>query len=325
MRHLTLGILVCLISATFVVGSSLADVWYVLPDGTGDAPTIQAAIDSAANGDQVRLGDGLFSGPGNRDMSFQGKAISVVSENGAQYTIIECDGDAAEPHRGFLFDSGESASSVLDGLTIRGAYEFNGAGIRCNGSSPTIRNCIFTDNKVESSGGAIYVGMGASPGIIRCVFYNNTAWGGAGLFGYYGSFPTLSGCTFAYNSATYGAGFMSREWVTAYNTIVAFAPEGDAVRGCATLSCCNLYGNAGGDWDDWCITGQQNLNGNFSADPIFCDPASSNFQLAADSPCLPGGVCGLVGARGQGCGLSTSVSGTETAPSSWGLVKTLFR
>ena len=47
----TLG-LVCL-TATF----ASARTWYILPDGTGDAPTIQAGIDSAAIADTVLVAE----------------------------------------------------------------------------------------------------------------------------------------------------------------------------------------------------------------------------------------------------------------------------
>ena len=34
--------------------------WYITPDGTDDAPTIQAGIDSAAAGDEIMLAKGVF-------------------------------------------------------------------------------------------------------------------------------------------------------------------------------------------------------------------------------------------------------------------------
>jgi len=52
-----------------------ARTWIVAPDGSGDAPTIQAAIDSTEyNGDVIMLLDGVYSGFGNRDLSNQEKA-----------------------------------------------------------------------------------------------------------------------------------------------------------------------------------------------------------------------------------------------------------
>ncbi len=41
----------------------------VNPNGTGDYPTIQAAIDAASSGDIIELGNGTFAGEGNNDVS----------------------------------------------------------------------------------------------------------------------------------------------------------------------------------------------------------------------------------------------------------------
>ncbi|MHC5184552.1 MAG: hypothetical protein ACYSPI_09805, partial [Planctomycetota bacterium] len=47
------------------------------PNGTGDYPTIQAAIDAAVDNDVVVLNPGTYTGDGNRDIVFPGKAITV--------------------------------------------------------------------------------------------------------------------------------------------------------------------------------------------------------------------------------------------------------
>jgi len=71
------------------------------------------------------------------------------------------------------------------------------------------------------------------------------------------------------------------------STIIAASPTGAALYragGSPTLSCCDIYGNAGGDWVG-CIAGQLGVNGNICEDPLFCDSQNLDFTLYADSPC----------------------------------------
>jgi len=53
-------------------------------------PTIQAAIDAAEDGDLVLVADGVFTGPGNKDLDYGRKAIWIGSENGPDSSIIDC-------------------------------------------------------------------------------------------------------------------------------------------------------------------------------------------------------------------------------------------
>ena len=81
----------------------------------GDYPTIQAGIDAAADGDTVLVADGIYTGAGNKNLDFKGKAITVSAENGAESTIIDCEGAG----RGFYFHSRETSESVVSGFTIK--------------------------------------------------------------------------------------------------------------------------------------------------------------------------------------------------------------
>ena len=45
-----------------------------------DYPDIQSAINGAVNGDTVLVAPGLYTGPGNRNIYMQGKAVRVVGE-----------------------------------------------------------------------------------------------------------------------------------------------------------------------------------------------------------------------------------------------------
>lgn len=139
----------------------------------GDFSTIQQGIDASVDGDTVLIADGRYTGPGNRDIDFGGRAILITSEHGPEKTGIDCERQG----RGFVFHSGEGPGSILRGLTIRkGKVPLIGAGILCLYSSPTIEECIITLNETEHGAG-IFVGYG-SPTITRNWIEANLSTGG---------------------------------------------------------------------------------------------------------------------------------------------------
>ena len=119
------------ISMMFMASIALSKVIRV----PGDQPNIQAGIDAASDGDTVSVADGIYTGDGNRNLDFKGKAITVKSENGPSNCIIDCEGNG----RGFYFHSNETEKSVVSGFTItNGSGIVFGGGIYCDHSSPTI-------------------------------------------------------------------------------------------------------------------------------------------------------------------------------------------
>jgi hypothetical protein len=184
---------------------AIADTYVVAPDGSGDFPTIQAAINAAVDGDVITLTDGTFTGGGNRDLDYLGKAITLQSQSGDPETcVIDCQGNPADPHRGVNFVSGEPEGSVLMGITIQGGYavypEYGGA-IRCEGASaPAITACVLYANQGTAVSGAI----SCSPAFTDCRFTNNAGIH-AGAIAIDRGELRASGCDFVGNEAEGGA------------------------------------------------------------------------------------------------------------------------
>lgn len=119
----TAAVLICLFLAALSLGATIT----VDDDGPADFNNIQAAIDVAADGDTVEVQPGTYTGPGNRDIEFKGKAITVRSidpndPSVVAVTVVEGSEGSDGLHRGFAFRSGEGRDSVLEGLTIRSFY-----------------------------------------------------------------------------------------------------------------------------------------------------------------------------------------------------------
>jgi len=167
----------------------------------GPKATIQAALDAAAPGDVITVGDGRYTGPGNCDLDYQGKDLTLQSANGAAECIIDCQGDETSPHRGVVFQSGETAAAVLDGFGITNGYAWGG-GIYCLGSGATIRNCVLYGNGAASKGGALACDN-ADPVVEGCWFSENVASDG-GAFYAYRSGATFFNCEFSGNEASGG-------------------------------------------------------------------------------------------------------------------------
>ncbi len=199
------------VTCALLTGPALGAVYVVNPDGTGDFPTIQAAVDAAVDGDVIELGSGIFAGTGNRDVSYRGKAITIRSQGGPEACTIDCGGTSGSYHRAFAFVGGEGPESVLDAVTIRNGYQTYGGGVRCSGSSPVIRDCVFVNNTAswQGNGGALFSGGEPHPSVIGCRFIHNVAgiYGGAVCAcASEGETMMLRECTFAGNHAIQGGG-----------------------------------------------------------------------------------------------------------------------
>jgi predicted outer membrane repeat protein len=89
-----------------------------------------------------------------------------------------------------------------------------GAAMLLVGASPTISNCTFSDNTATyGAAGAIYDFDGSSPTILDSTFTGNTATNAGGaIYNYLYANPSLSGCTFTDNSAESGGAILSNDY-----------------------------------------------------------------------------------------------------------------
>jgi hypothetical protein len=169
---------------------------------------IQEAIDKAKDGDVIVVNSGIYKGKGNANIDFRGKAITVRSFDPDDWKVVAATViDANGSGNVVTFESREDVNSVLKGFTITNGDR----GIYCRRASPTIANCVITDNKKSSRGGGMYNNKKSSPAVTSCVFVGNTADVGGGMANWDGSSPTVINCVFYNNTADSDGGGMANE------------------------------------------------------------------------------------------------------------------
>ncbi|MHC4621349.1 MAG: S8 family serine peptidase, partial [Planctomycetota bacterium] len=291
----------------------------------GQYPTIQEAIDAATPGDIVVIADGIYTGEGNRDLSFRGKTITVRSQNGPENCVIDCQGTQTQQHRAF---KGFAYHCVLQGLTVTNAYHDTGA-LYCSGR-PKITDCIITGNRGLYAGG-ISCPSGSYPTISHCIISNNSSVheGGGIRCGASDSHLNLSNCIISGNNAAQGAGIHWASWegslemtnCVVFSNVAAVFAGGIWVHNKCTAAISNsvFWGNVAVAWgpaaaqiyvstgadapvayvtycdiqDGW--TGQ----GNIDAHPRFVDAGGGDFHLREESPCINAGDPNYSGAPSE--------------------------
>jgi len=198
---LSLFIVACL-SHLIIAGSCKADTLSV----PNEYSTIQVAIDAAIGGDTVLVANGTYTGSGNKNLDFHGKAITVESQNGPGKTVINCQGEG----RGVIFHSNEGSASILRGFTIKNGhvdgnslFGGKGGGIFCYDGAPTIDNCIISSCKADGFGGGGITLNSSSATISNTIIeYNTTMTCGGGLYIFDSASPTITNSIVRYNKTT---------------------------------------------------------------------------------------------------------------------------
>ncbi|MBZ0267958.1 hypothetical protein K8I85_07370 [bacterium] len=227
---------------TFLASPCAARQWHVYPDGSGDAPTIAAAIDSSAAGDEILLHPGTYF---EHDLPLRGDT-ALRGVGGARDEIVvdgHVGGDPGasvfrlpEPH--YVIESWSLEGVRLTGANVAvvagaraellvtncvidtcdtGIYsgradvddcEFidiahTGSGVGANIARGSIRNARFEGIGAPGSP-ASAVATGFSMVLENCDFLGNQARTGGAVFT--GGETTITGCRFVGNSATESGG-----------------------------------------------------------------------------------------------------------------------
>lgn len=182
-RSLRFPSAVLVLCALLSPSASPARTWMVLPDGSGDAPTLQAAADSTSPGDTVAVAPGNYVGA----VAFLTPDVTLIGTGAPGAATVDAGGST--------LCVGAAAGMLIDGLrfvgTSGGAYGFEGAAVACNYVSIEIRNCAFenahaavetfgsvtlTDCEIRNGFGILWRGFGVQNPLLdveRCLFESN--------------------------------------------------------------------------------------------------------------------------------------------------------
>lgn len=168
-----------LVALTLLGGPTFAATLIVDPTQSGQFQTIQQAISAAVSGDEILVAQGTYV----EAIDLGSKQLVIRSQSGPSLTVIS---SPLFPTVSTVTIAGnQDRDTVIDGFTIvPSSSPLQGAGVFCNGTSPTIQNCSFLLCQALVEGGGLYC-ANATPGplVLSCTFQNNTAVNGGAIFG----------------------------------------------------------------------------------------------------------------------------------------------
>ncbi len=284
------------------------------------------------------------------NLHFEGYTNGVNLDSGSRIEFRQC--EFRQNENGVSY-CGHGPVAFRDCL-FEDNHGLSGGAIMTCSSALVIEDCVFSNNSAEYYGGAIFfdVGIPGTQVLSRCLFVGNQApsgsaiqagvdfrqttprserRGGAGIpFGRDVQY-VIDHCTFHANGEA-GSEVVRVEGSGNALALGSSIVSGSAGRafacgggGALSISCTDAWDNAEGDWTD-CAADQLGVNGNFSANPLFCYAAGGNFGLAAGSPCAPeGNSCGVqIGAFGVTCGATGADELPPATDISFSAIKGLY-
>src|SRR5262245_60095286 len=162
------------IAFALVTSTSEARTWHIHANRTGDAPTNQAGIDSAAAGDSVLVTGGTY----HENLDTHEKRISLVGEGGIVEPIV----DGGFRARVLTLSGG----GVVVGFTFRNGHASSGGGVWIGGPARAIvRSNIIENNLADfGPGGGVFVASDAPNSLLEfnTIRYNVSGSSGGGIY-----------------------------------------------------------------------------------------------------------------------------------------------
>lgn len=190
---------------------------------------------------------------------------------------------------------------------------------------PRIRECLIRDNRVGIRAGRNRMFNGSNIEVSKCLIVNNDS---AGVQLMYYANHLLENCTIVNNGV---AGIQyeldmpkpqgsSTDPQVGRTQIVRSIVSNNGEYGIhgfifggydLEIVCNDVFGHSVADFSG-VKAGADDSLGNFSSDPLFCDPYYLQYTLRDNSPCLPGGnsCAALIGAFPAGCICCGTVTAT---------------
>ncbi len=251
----------------------LSATWNVSPHGTGKE-SLTAAMKSARSGDTILAAPGIYFPGTKRSDSFTlkkgvtlkgaGESSVLSGEIGEQGIEDNCYhvviGAQNAKLVGFTITGGNANAQLIPTIkdaqqktmqwppkqtrgrnrqsSIEPQVDAKGGGMRNDGISMTIKDCLFEYNNAIYGGG-MYNTNEANVTITNCKFVRNSAKEGGGIYNYNLSSPTFTDCVINTNSASRGGGMMNRYASSPTISNSQFVTNEATVHGGAM---CNDYG-----------------------------------------------------------------------------------
>ena len=291
----------------------------IFPDGSSwlfAYISLQDALWTAANGDEIRVAQGIYKPTTGSDRTASFQLIDGVTLRGgyAGYEAANPDahdiilyatilsGDIGTPddkndnsHHVLTADISVGPTAILEGFTITGGNAYGsaqnyGGGMLNFQGSPTVIHCTFNCNSADVGGGMFsYACSGLT--VTGCIFNGNSAGvKGGGMFSNGGN-PAVTNCTFSGNTGNNGGAIhvvMSSN-TTVTNCILWGNTAPQINDNLALITYSDVQGGTGKMWFG---------TGCIDANPLFLDAdgpddtvgtADDDLRLASNSPCLDTG------------------------------------